>query len=52
MLIQFYGMIGCGNVMPGLVCYYIYDAGLIIFKGLTKLFVGFYILLLLKIYQI
>lgn len=23
MLIQFYGMIGCGNVMPGLVCYYI-----------------------------
>lgn len=23
MLIQFYGMIGCENVMPGLVCYYI-----------------------------
>lgn len=23
-LIQFYGMIGCGNVMPGIVCYYIY----------------------------
>lgn len=48
---QFSGMIGCGNVMPGIECYHKYDTGLVIFKGYTKLFIAYYILLL-KIYQI